>query len=155
LISDAVAIICLGKTNNLWLLKVLFKTIFIPASVKKEVLVEGKEGYSNILGAIEEGWVKVIEPKTNINLGLGAGENDAITLARERKDTVILDDAFAIKVAKVLNIPTIRTTTAIFLAVNKKAISKDEAIAILNSLIESGYYISPKEYSVILTRLKQ
>ena len=155
MISNATPIICLSKINQLILLKRIFKIVIIPSSVKNEVLVEGKEGYSVILNAIKEGWIKVINPKSKMNHGLGAGENAAINLAKERKDSIILDDGFAIKVAKAFNIPFIRTTTLLFMAVSKRIISKDDAVRLLNKLVEIGYYISPREYSVLLTRLKQ
>jgi len=155
LISNATPIICLSKINQLTLLKKLFKVVIIPSSVKKEILVEGKEGYSVILSALKEGWIKVVNPKSRVEHGIGAGENAAINLARERKDTIILDDAFAIKVAKAFNIPFIRTTTLLFMALSRRIISKDDAVRLLNKLVEIGYYISPREYSVLLTRLKQ
>ena len=116
-------------------------------------MVIGKGGYHSISNALNKGWIKVVDPKKSIDLGLGAGENATINLARERKDSIILDDAYAIKAARTFNINIIRTTSIIFMAVKKKLITKDEAITIINSLIGIGYYISPKEYSVILTKL--
>lgn len=154
MISNATPIICLSRINQLRLLKLIFKSVIIPSSVRKEVLIEGKPGYSGIVNAIKEGWLKVAEPINKIDYGIGAGENAAINIARERKDTLILDDAFAIKAAKAFDVPIIRTTTVVFIALQKKVISRDEAISILNQLIENGYYISPKEYSVLLTKLK-
>lgn len=154
LISNSTAIICLSKINKLDLLKKIFTFVVIPYSVKDEVLVKGKEGYHTINDAVNKGWIKVVNPKKRIDLGLGAGENDAINLAIERKAIIILDDAYAIKAAKAFNISFIRTTTIIFMAIKKKLVNKNEAISIINQLIEIGYYISPKEYYVILSKLK-
>ena len=122
--------------------------------MKEEVLVKGKEGYSIIQNAINKGWIKVIEPKKSLNLGLGNGENQAISLAIERKDSIILDDAFAIKAAKALNVPVLRTTTVVFTALKKRIIKKAQALDIFNHLIESGYYISTKDYAVLISKLK-
>jgi len=154
LISNSTAIICLSKINNLELLKKVFTFVVIPYSVKDEVLVSGIDSYHAIDNAINRGWIKVVNPEKRIGLGLGSGENDAINLARERKDIIILDDAYAIKAAKGFNINFVRTTTIIFIAIKKKLININEAISIINQLIEIGYYISPKEYSAILTKLK-
>jgi len=154
LISDATALICLGKIGKLELLRQLYATIIIPAAVKKEVLVEGKDGYLSIYNAVAKGWIKVIESKKIHNLGLGPGETQAISLAIEKKDCIILDDAFAIKAAKAFNIPIVRTTTVIFMAVKNKIITKPEALGILNQLIDIGYYISTKEYAVLMSKLK-
>lgn len=153
MISDATALICLSKINNLDILKKAYSAVIIPPAVKNEVLLEEKEGYSSIKNAIESGWIKVIEPKESIALGLGAGENQAISLAKEKKDKIILDDALAIKAANAFGISIVRTTTVIFIALNKKIINKKQAISLLNRLIENGYYISTKDYAALVSKL--
>jgi len=154
LISNATALICLSKINKLHLLKKVYSAVMIPSAVKKEVLLEGKEGYSSITNAIESGWIKVADPKKSFDLGLGAGENQAINLAKERKDSIILDDALAIKAAKAFDIPIVRTTTVVFIALQKKVINKSQALNTLNQLIENGYYISTKDYAILMSKLK-
>ena len=124
MISNATALICLSKINKLELLRKVHSAIIIPSAVKAEVLIEGKEGYASINNAIKNGWIRVIEPKKNINLGLGKGETQAISLAMERRDSIILDDAVAIKAAKALDISVLRTTTVVFTALKKKIITK-------------------------------
>ena len=153
MISDATALICLSKINNLDILKKVYSVVIIPPAVKNEVLLEEKEGYSSIKNAIESGWIKVIEPKESIALGLGAGENQAISLAKEKKDKIILDDALAIKAANAFGISIVRTTTVIFIALNKKIINKKQALSLLNRLIENGYYISTKDYAALVSKL--
>ena len=155
MISNATPLICLSKINKLWFLKKCFDIIIIPNAVKEEVLVEDKGGYSVIKDAIEEGWIKVAEPRNRIDYGLGKGENAAINLAHEKKDKVIIDDSVAIKVAKSLNIEVIRTTSTLFIAVQKNIIDKKEALILLNNLIEIGYYISPKYYSILFDKLRE
>ncbi len=153
MISNATPLICLSKINQLEILKKLFTFIIVPESVKEEVLVRDKPGYFIINKAIEEDWIKIINPKEDIDLGLGKGENSAINLAKERKDKLIIDDAFAIKVAQAFNIEIIRTTTIIFMAVKKNIITKKQAIFFINKLIDIGYYISPNYYSTLLSEL--
>ncbi len=153
MISNATPIICLAKINQLEILKKLFTLIIIPEFVKEEVLVRDKPGYFIISRAIEEGWIKAVNPKEDIDLGLGKGENSAVNLAKEREDKLIIDDAFAIKVAQAFNIEIIRTTTIIFMAVKKNIITKKQAISFINKLIEIGYYISPIYYSALLSEL--
>jgi len=153
MISNATPLICLAKINKLVLLKKLFRSIIIPESVKDEILIDDKPGYFAINEAIKEKWIKIVNPKNDPDLGLGKGENSAINLAKERKDKLIIDDAFAIKVAKAFNIDVIRTTTIIFKAIEKDIISKKQAISLINKLIEIGYYISPRYYSIILEKV--
>ena len=154
MICNSTPIILLAKINNLALLKKVFRAITITEDVKDEVLREDKPGYLIIKNAIEEGWLKIRSPKDNQNLQLDKGENSVINLARELKDELIIDDALAITAARELGVKTIRTTTVIFTAVNKKIINKEEGIKLINKLIESGYYINNEYYSKILTKLK-
>ena len=72
MISDATALICLSKIDELDLLKKLYSIVIIPPAVKEEALIEGKEGYLRIYKAIKSGWIKVVSPKKKIKLGLGA-----------------------------------------------------------------------------------
>ena len=155
MISNSSPLIFLSKINSLKLLKDLYNYITIPEAVKSEVLIKEKEGYSIIDKAIEDKWIMIENPKKILNLDLGKGENSAITLARENKDSLIIDDAVGIKVANSLNIGTIRTTTVIILAVKRKLLTKKQAISLINKLIENGYYISPRYYSLILTKLTE
>ena len=154
MICDSTPIIFLSKINKLELFKELFTSIIIPESVKEETLIENKPGYEAIKKAIEEKWIKIANPKKRLELNLGKGETDAISLAKEKSETLIIDDAYAIKAAKFYDVDIIRTTTLIFIAINKKIISKKEAVNLLNKLIEQGYYIKPAEYAAILNKLR-
>ena len=154
MIADATVLICLSKIGNLELLKKIYKKIIIPPAVEKEILIEGKEGYRDIQDAIKIGWIKAVQPNKTVKLGLGGGEEQAISLSIEIKDSIILDDAFAIKAAKALNVNYIRTTSVIFTALKKRVLAKKQALSILNQLIENGYYISTKEYSILISKLK-
>ena len=153
MISDASPLIFLGRIGQLALLKRLFGSVVIPIEVRTEILVEGRPATIAVSNAIDEGWIKAAEVKNNPEIGIKGGERHAINLARERKDHLLIDDAIAIKAAKALGIETIRTTTVIFMAAGKGIISKKEAVSLINKLIDAGYYISPKYYSVILGRL--
>ena len=154
MISNSTPLIFLSKINKLNFLREIFKIVIIPRDVEKEVLKANRPDSISIKKAIEEGWIRVKDLKDNKDLELGDGENAAINLAREDKDSLIMDDALGIKVAKGFGIKTLRTTTIIFLAVNKKIIGKEQAISLINKLIENSYYISNEYYAKILTKLK-
>ena len=153
MISNSTPLILLAKIARLEMLKKLFGYIIITNDVKEEVLIEDKSGYFQINEAIKNGWIKIENPKRNVELGLGKGENSAINLAKEKNDKLIIDDALAVKAAKGLNIEFIRTTTVVFIAVEKGIINKKEAVSIINNLIENEYYIAPKYYAEILSRI--
>jgi len=153
MISNASPLIFLSKINKVSLLRQLFTSILISKEVKDEIFVESKPGTIDIANAIKQGWIKVVEVKNNIPLGIKGGESSVINLARERKEKLVIDDSVAIKVAKAFDVETIRTTTVIFMAVEKNIISKNQAISFINKLIDIGYYISPRYYSAILAKL--
>ena len=135
MISNSSPLIFLSKINQLFLLKKLFNQVFISREVKDEALIKSKPGSINILNAIDEGWIKVVEVKKNIPIGTKGGESSVINLAIEREDKLIVDDAVAIKIAKSFDIETIRTTTIIFMAVKKNLITKEQAISFIDKLI--------------------
>ena len=155
MISNATPLICLAKINQLELLKKLFTKIYIPFEVEEEILVAGKPGYHLLKEAKEKGWLVVEKTQKEIPLGVGRGETAAISLAKESNDSIILDDGAAIKAAEGLHVPTIRTTTVLFLCVQKKILTKKEALVLLNQLIENGYYIAPRYYALIVEKLNK
>ena len=153
MISNSSPLIFLAKINRLDLIKKLFNNIIIPVEVKEEILTEEKTDSKIINEAIEEGWIKIDSPKNTLDLKLGKGESAAINLAKEKNDILVIDDASGAKAANSLGIKTIRTTTIIFRALKNKIIAKKEAIDLINKIIELGYYISPKYYAQLITRL--
>ena len=140
MICNSTPLILLSKINKLELLKELFNTITIPESVKEEILIENKPGYSIIKKAIEDKWIIVESPKEKLDINLGKGETNSIFLAKEKKETLILDDAYAIKATKVYGVNTIRTTTIIFMALKRKIINSKEAINLFYHCISSCVY---------------
>ncbi len=155
MISDTSPLIFLSKIGKLELLKELFIKIKITNAVKEEIFIEGKTGSEAIGNAIESGWIIIESPKKEISFGFGPGEQTAISLAVENKDSLIIDDALAIKAAKSFDVNVLRTTSIIFLALSKNLINKKEALSLLNKLIENGYYISPKYYALIIEKLSK
>jgi len=154
MISNSTPLICLAKLNKLELLIKLFKQIIIPEAVKEEVLIEGKPGYSILNEYIIWGLIKIENPKNNLDFGIGTGENAAINLAKEKKDKLLIDDSFAIKIAQSLDIDYIRTTGVILLLLKKKIIDKKTAKEMIYALVEDGYYISPKILSGLIKNIE-
>jgi uncharacterized protein len=154
MISNATPLICLAKIKQLELLKKVFGTVTIPQAVKDEVFLKEKPGYAALQEAFTKKWIKGEVVTQCLHIGLGKGEREAITLARERKEPILLDDAAAIRAAETFNIEVIRTTGVLFLAVKKKIISRKETRMYLQQLVENGYYITPRVYVVLLERLQ-
>ena len=154
MISNTSPIIFLAKIGKLELLKKLYKEVKITTDVKNEIIIENHSEIELIKNSIDEGTLIIKNPQKILDLRLGKGENSAIGLALELKEPLMIDDALATKAANSLGIETLRTTTLIFTAAKKKIITKQEAFKLINKLIEEGYYISPKYYKDILSKLK-
>lgn len=153
MISNSTPLICLAKIGQLQLLKTLFGDVTVTDAVKDKVLVEGKPGYSFIADAFSEGWIRVSNPKQMVWLGLGKGEDSALSLAKEKNDNLLIDDAAAITAARALGIGFLRTTTVIFMAAEQKIINKKQAVELIRQLVKASYYISPRFLAEILTKL--
>jgi len=154
MICNSSPLIFLSKINKLILLRDLFKRITIPEQVKNEVLFESKEGYHPIKEAIEKKWIIVENPKNDVELGIGKGENSAINLAREKNEGLIIDDLRAVKIAKSLNIDFVRTTDILLLAFKKGLINKEETTRLFDELIKNKYYLSPRFYLEIIRKIE-
>ena len=92
-VIDSSPLIGLAMVNGLQWLPKLFGTVFLPDSVRQEVL-PGKTapGEQAIADAIGESWIKVwpepIEPLLDIDLD--AGETDCINLGLRYEDQALL-----------------------------------------------------------------
>ena len=153
MISNSTPIICLSKLNRIELLNNVYGKVIVPPAVRREVLVRGKPGYHQIQDAMRKGWLLVERPKSEKNFGLHSGENQAISLALEKGQALLVDDYAANVLANSLGIRTERTTTVLFRALSKGIITKEETLSLLNRLVEDGYYITPGALSKLITRI--
>ncbi|MEM2896088.1 MAG: hypothetical protein QXG01_00690 [Candidatus Bathyarchaeia archaeon] len=139
--SNASPIIALAKIGRLKLLKDLYQTVLISPFVKVESVDKGKElgapDAREIEKAIDKGWIKVIELTKNQNqiiqrliseAGIGFGEAGALTLAREKRIPLILDDKEARALAKSWDLECTGTVMVLYEAFIKNLISYDELV---------------------------
>ena len=139
--SNTSPLIALAKIGRLTLLQKLYGTIIISPFVKVESVDKGKElGASDALEiekAIEEGWIvvaKITEKQDKVvqkligEMRIGLGEAGALTLAKDEKLLVILDDKEARAIAKSWNLEYTGTVMVIYEAYVSGLISYDELI---------------------------
>ena len=144
-VADSTCLIALSKINKLNLLELLFKKIYIPKAVYDEVVTKGngRPGSNEIK---EANWIIMQNTKDSLavnalRLQLGAGESEAIILAKEMKaDFIILDDWRARQAALGLELPVIGTVAILAKSVEKGFIA-DFALE-LESLKIAGFYFS-------------
>jgi predicted nucleic acid-binding protein len=154
MISNSSPLIFLAKIDGISLLDKLFRSLTIPFAVKEEVLIENKSGFMLINGLVSEGKIKIVDPEKVLDIRLGKGENAAISLAKEKGDGLIIDDALGVRAARALGVEVMRTTSVILLGVKKKLLKKKEGMRMIDKLIEEGYYISSKYYARIFEKLR-
>jgi len=159
IVSNATPLIYLGKTGYLFLLKKLFGKVLITKEVHDEILkYENFKEAILLKDAIKEKWI-IIE---NINLKrelekyvwLDIGELASISLAKNKNLAILIDDETAKQIARINQVETHGTLFVLKLAYNKKFISKDETIDILNSMLEYGFYLSARMYINFVNSLK-
>ena len=120
-ISNSSPLIHLTKLGEIGFFLNLMNKIEIPKAVFEEIVIKGKENNYSEANIIEN-YIK--EEKINVvNLGLfdesfyphiGKGEIEALELAKQRKDLLIIDDKKARNIAKILQIKNQTTIATIF-----------------------------------------
>ncbi len=139
--SNTSPLICLAKIGRLKLLRDLYGTVVVSQLVKVESVDKGKElGASDALEierAIEEGWITVAKPTESQDetmqrliseMGIGLGEAGALTLAKDGKMLIILDDKEARAIAKSWDLEYTGTVMVLYEAFVCKLINYDELV---------------------------
>lgn len=168
-VADTSALIYPAKNLKfIQILKKLFKTIYVPPSAHRESIVRGKElGKQDAFlleRLVDEGFL-IIRPldasgrKLKERLlktkGLGSGEIDAISLAKQLGiDKVLIDDKFASEAARVLGLKPIPITYVLILATGNGMINPAEGLEILHQIINEGYHLSAEDYIAIKTKME-
>lgn len=150
-VSNTTPILSFIKIDRLDILKTLYKEVYIPEAVYKE-LEEGKNKYYRDIS--NENWIKVYKVK-NRNLvkqlqeELDEGEAEAIALSLEiLADLLLIDEKLGRKVAKE-NRLKITGTIGILLKAKKKGIIK-EVKPFIYELIEKGNYYKESFVKIVL-----
>jgi predicted nucleic acid-binding protein len=161
-ISNSSPLILLAKIRKLSYLFSLFEYIIIPPEVFNEVIKQGLENNHPDAIQLEEnykkGVIKVKKPRIiyeslEKNKNLHLGEIEALSLAIESKNSVILlDDEEARIFARKMGI-TVKGTLGILVEnYNKQLITQKEAIDSLGKLNEI-MYLSGEVFEFILQKL--
>jgi predicted nucleic acid-binding protein len=139
--------IALAKIGRLKMLKDLYGTVVISGFVKVESVDRGKElGATDALEierAINEGWIKVADLTGRQNktvqrlvseARVGLGEAEALTIARDEKIPIILDDKEDRALAKSWDLELTSIVMVLYEAFIKNLISYDELVEDLAKL---------------------
>ena len=150
-VSNTTPILSFIKLNRLDILKSLYKEIYIPKAVYKEI-EEGKNKYYADIS--NESWIKVFKVK-NKNLleqlqkELDKGEAEAIALSLEiSADLLLIDEKLGRKIAEEKGIKITGTIGALIKAKRKGFIK--EVKPLIYELIEKGNYYKESFVRIVL-----
>jgi uncharacterized protein len=164
-VLDASVLITLAKIRPIHLIKLLYGHGVIGPVVQHEVVDEGKRigapGVQFVEQALQEEWLAVERPKSQRlteRLGrtsrLHAGEIEAISIAREHKALLIVDDKEARHVADALGITYVGTAGLLLQAYRHKHLTHEEfedAVADLTRVL----WLSPTVVASILRKARE
>lgn len=146
IISDASPLIALGRIGKLDLLKEIFGSLILPDAVWTEVVEAGVQK----LGADAVGsapWIsrQSVHDKDLVNLlrhDLGAGEAEAIVLAREyNADFLLIDERLGRSAAKSLGLKVVGLVGVLIDARERGLVTDPDSL--MNRLYdEAGFWIS-------------
>lgn len=151
IIFDASTLILLAKIELLEMFISDYSgQVLMPEKVRKEVLIKGSAETPCIAALINNGKIEVEVLKVNDkrvlqklidDFNIDSGEAEAIVLAlRKKKAIVATDDRNAIRACKVLKIDFITAIAILIRAVEKRFLSKNEAVLKLEKLELIGRY---------------
>lgn len=152
-VSNTTPIISLSSIQQLELLRLLFRKIYIPKAVYNEIKAKKTFGYKEI----DADYFEILEIKGKKYLGfllndLDVGEAEAIVLAKEiDADILIMDERMGYKIAKSQGIFPIRTLTVLLIAKQRGLIPSVRPL--LDEMIQKGRWYSGRVYKSFLEKI--
>lgn len=154
IVADSSPLIALSRIGRLGLLQQMFGQLIVPDAVWREVTAcyPDRPGVAEML---QMAWIehRSVADKSLVNLlrqDLGAGESEAIVLAREMKaDVLLIDERLGRSAATRLGI-TITGLVGILIEARRTGLLPDADAVILNLRNHAGFWISDALADLIL-----
>ena len=157
IVSDSTTLIVLGRIKRYDLLENLFGKIYIPSEVMREVSRKS-DGVSHQIMAHTLFEIKSITDRNTLKLLdglLDKGESEAIVLARELQCILLIDEKKGRTVAKNMGLDMIGLLGVLIVNVKREAITRTEAIEVLNKIKNEKFRVSKKLEAHFLEVIKQ
>jgi len=159
-VFDATPLISLASAGRLGLVAALDGDCCLPERVYGEVVTAGIEaGHADarrIERAVENGLLAVESvPAEQLARSEGLSEADVsvLALAATRDGTAVIDEQYGRTVADAEEIPTRGTAYVVLNAQQCGVIDDEEARAIVDELLDAGWYCSPDLYARIRNKI--
>jgi predicted nucleic acid-binding protein len=148
IVSDSSPLIALGRIGKLDLLKDLFGSLVLPDAVWSEVVEAGVD-HLGAAQVAEAAWItrRSVRDHALVELlrhDLGAGEAEAIVLAREcSADFLLMDERLGRSAAKSLGLKVVGLV-GVLIEAKERGLVRDP-VSLMNHLhTEAGFWISPE-----------
>lgn len=149
-VTNSSSLIFLAKLGRFDLLRNIFRVVFVPKQVIKEIFDKNRPE-NNIIKNELNNFIKEVKIRELKSFPIDEGESSALSLCLEKKIKIFLsDDKKARNFAQSLNIETLGTLGVLLENIRNKNLEKGECKALLKKLIELGFYLAPDTYSEIL-----
>lgn len=161
LVFDSSSLIYLGKLGLLDKISKIEGKKFIPENVYKEVVVKGLERNEpeakHIDELIKKKQFTVKEAKTDIGdiPSLSKADKEVLSIAKETKSMAVIDEIYASEIAEAHGIECHGSLYILLKLLEKKMITKKEAIDYLDKMITLGFYLSADKYRGILSVIEK
>ena len=150
IVSDSTTLIILFDLDKLNILSNIFKKVYIPSSVYKEIIFKGEVKLPSFMEVTKVEQSELLDSLNNI---LDIGESEAIALAKEKNLALIIDEKKGRKIAKNMNIKIIGLLGLLYLNAKKGFMSKEEVVKFLDLALLNNYRISQKLINEMLGTL--
>lgn len=155
-VADASPLIALARIKRLDLLRALFGTLLLPHAVRTEVTGEGldKAGAEKVLRAdwIEERLIGDVRLVALLRRDLGAGEAEAIVLAREvGADLLLMDERLGREAAKRLGL-RVTGLVGVLIEATERGLLPDAAAVVEELHRQAGFWLSEDLRRLVLEK---
>jgi len=138
IVSDSTILIVLIDLKREDLFLNLFKKVYLPKAVYKELCYKNEIELADFFEILE---VRNRSKVKELELLLDKGESEAIVLALEESLPLIIDEKKGRKVAKNLGIKIVGLLGILYLNIKQGYISKEEALSFLQLAIKEGFRV--------------
>ena len=157
IVSDSTTLIMLGKIKRYDVLENLFNTIYIPSEVMHEVSQKSDGISSKIMANMLFETRSITDSVTLKMLDgiLDSGESEAIVLAKELQCILLIDEKKGRTIARTMGLDIIGLLGVLIANVKREAITRTEAIEILDTIKREKFRISKKLEEHFLDVIRQ
>ena len=138
-VSNSSPLIHLSRLGKLGYARSAYSSIMIPPAVRQETIEAGKsEGYGdalNLENLERDGWLKTIQLSSlsdklaaELAEAVGRGEAEAIALAVEKSERLLMDDLKGRRTAELYKVETTTTLGVMFELLVSKALPRNDYI---------------------------